>query len=94
MAIFNVKLAFMAKIDIDAPDEEFALQKAKDILDTHSVYDDDAIDIMHDDAYCAGAFGGDPPLRKKRAYTMRNQDFEPEEPVIVWAIKRREDEDT
>ena len=85
MAKFKMKLSFVAVVDIDAKDEHTAFQRARDILDDHSVYADDEIDVIHDAAYCAGGTGDDPPLRKKRAYTMRNTDFEPQEPLIVLA---------
>lgn len=85
MAKFEFKLSYVARIEIEARDREDAFHKAHDILDSHSVYNDDALDVMHDEAYCAGGLGSDPPLRKKRAYSMRNQDFEPDEPVMVFA---------
>ena len=83
MAKFKMKLSFVAVVDIDAPDEHEAFRRAGDIIDAHSVYADDELDVMHDEAYCAGGTGDDPPLKKKRAYTMRNTDFEPQEPLLV-----------
>jgi len=83
MPRFRARLAFTADVEIEARDKKTAMLRAKDMLDDLSVYNDDALDVMHDEAYCAGGLGSDPPLRKKRAYTMRNQDFEPEEPVIT-----------
>lgn len=83
MAKFKMKLSFVAVVDIDAQDEHEAFRRAEDIIDAHSVYADDDLDVMHDAAYCAGGTGDDPPLKKKRAYTMRNQGFEPQEPLLV-----------
>ncbi len=83
MAKFRMKLSFVAVVDIDAQDEHEAFLRAEDIIDAHSVYADDELDVMHDEAYCAGGTGGDPPLKKRRAYTMRNADFEPQEPLLV-----------
>ena len=83
MAKFKMKLSFVAVVDIEAQDEHEAFRRAEDIIDAHSVYADDELGVMHDAAYCAGWTGDDPPLKKKRAYTMRNTDFEPQEPLLV-----------
>lgn len=80
---WRLDLHFSAHIEVEAPDEQTAIRKGQDILDAHSVYEDDRLDIMHDEAFCAGGTGDDPPLKKKRAYMLRNEDFQPTEPIAT-----------
>lgn len=80
---FVVHLAYVANIEIEAESKEEAETKGEDILQSNSVYSDDALDEMHDKAYQAGALGSGPPLMKKRAYQMRNMDFEPDEVSVI-----------
>lgn len=75
MAKWIAELAFTANVEIEAPDEEAAHAEALGALDGKSVYDDDRVEEIHDEAYYAGAAGSDPPLRKQKAYELSDRDF-------------------
>ena len=83
MSKFHVLLSFSADIFIEAKDRNEALSTARWMLHDRSVYEDDKLDVMHDEAYCAGGTGEDPPLNKKRVYTLRDENFSEDDPIIV-----------
>ena len=75
MSKFHVLLSFKANVSIEAIDREEALSIARGMLTDRSVYEDYTLDEMHDEAYCAGGTGDDPPLKRDRAYSLRDKNF-------------------
>lgn len=75
MAKWIAELAFTANVEIEAPDEDAACAEAWGALYCKSVYDDDRVEEIHDEAYYAGAAGNDPPLRKRKAHELSDKDF-------------------
>lgn len=80
---FRVIVGFTAELQIEASNREEAKSKATDMLDARSVYEDDKLDELHDEAYCSGGTGDDPPLKKKRAYSLRDENFTADDPVVL-----------
>lgn len=79
MSKFLATLKFEASVVIEARTYDEARAKAEDMLDERSVYEDDKLDVMHDEAFCAGGTGDDPPLRNSRAWSLRDENFTPME---------------
>lgn len=79
MSKFLATLKFEANVVIEARTYDEARAKAEDMLDERSVYEDDKLDVMHDEAFCAGGTGDDPPLRNSRAWSLRDENFTPME---------------
>jgi hypothetical protein len=75
MAKWIAELTFTANVEIEAPDEDAAYAEACGALDGKSVYDDDMVEEVHDEAYWAGVSQSDPPLLKRKAYEMSDKDF-------------------
>lgn len=80
---FRVIVGFTAELQIEASCRDEAKQKARDMLDARSVYEDDKLDEMHGEAYCAGGTCDDPPLRNKRASSLSDKDFTADDPVVL-----------
>ena len=80
---FRVIVGFTAELQIEASCREEAKSKARDMLDARSVYEDDKLDELHGEAYCAGGTGDDPPLKNKRASSLRDKDFTADDPVVL-----------
>ena len=83
MSKYHVLLGFTADVFIEAKNKKEALSIARGMLQDRSVYEDDKLDVMHDEAYCAGGMGDDPPLKNKRAYSLRDKNFSEDDPTIV-----------
>lgn len=83
MSKFRVMVGFTAELKIEASCSDEAKQKASDMLDARSVYEDDKLDEMLGEAYYAGGTGDDPPLRNKRASSLRDKDFTADDPVVL-----------
>ena len=83
MSKFHVILGFTADVFIEAKNKKEALSIARGMLHDRSVYEDDKLDVMHDEAYCAGGTGDDPPLKRDRAYSLRDENFSEDDPIIV-----------
>jgi len=80
---YKFMLSFCAEVEVEAESLGDACVEAGCILDERSVYEDDKLEEMHDEAYCAGAAGGDPPLRKVHASSLRDKRFLPSKPSLI-----------